>query len=87
MMASRKCAVETCVWKRNKYFGSQYYFRMKAYYAFTLEGDYATAKDCLRELMRIDLVDFPHKPEWQYMDLANSHLGLAASLSRCVRPL
>lgn len=56
--------------KRGNY-SSQYYWRMKAYYAFTLENDYQTALSCMKKLLELDKNDFPGKKTWLYMDMAN----------------
>lgn len=57
--------------RRTKNYSSQYYLRLKSYYSFTLESDYATAVNSLRQLIELDKSDFPERKEWQYMDLAN----------------
>lgn len=57
--------------KRKGIYSSQYYWRMKAYYAFTLENDYQTASVCINNLLKLDSIDFPEKKTYLYMDKAN----------------
>lgn len=47
--------------KRKGIYSSQYYWRMKAYYAFTLENDYKKASVCINNLLKLDSIDFPEK--------------------------
>lgn len=57
--------------KKKGNYSSQYYWRMMAYYAFTLENDYQTALTCMKNLLELDKKDFPGKKTWLYMDMAN----------------
>lgn len=52
-------------------YSSQYYYRAKAYYAFTIDKDYKTAAACLDSLLVIDRTDFPDDKLWLRMDLSN----------------
>lgn len=59
--------------KKQGNYSSQYYWRMMAYYAFTLDNDYQTALTCMKNLLELDKKDFPSKkhgciwtwPTWQ----------------------
>ena len=57
--------------KKKGNYSSQYYWRMMAYYAFTLDNDYQTALTCMKNLLELDKKDFPSKKTWLYMDMAN----------------
>lgn len=57
--------------KKKGNYSSQYYWRMMAYYAFTLDNDYQTAMHCMKKLLELDKKDFPTKKTWLYMDLGN----------------
>ncbi len=57
--------------KKKGNYSSQYYWRMMAYYAFTLDNDYKTALTCMKNLLELDKKDFPGKKTWLYMDMAN----------------
>ena len=57
--------------KKKGNYSSQYYWRMMAYYAFTLDNDYKTALTCMKNLLELDKKDFPSKKTWLYMDMAN----------------
>ena len=52
-------------------YSSQYYWRMKAYYAFVLDRDYQGAAFCIRKLLELDSLDYPDIPGYLYMDKAN----------------
>lgn len=52
-------------------YSSQYYYRMKAYYAFTLDKDYKSAAAYIDSLLVIDRTDFPDNEDWLRMDMAN----------------
>lgn len=52
-------------------YSSQYYWRMKAYYAFTLDNDYDAAAEYISNLLVLDSVDFPDNKTYLYMDKAN----------------
>lgn len=57
--------------KREGNYSSQYYWRLKAYYAGTLDKDYHLAGYCLRKLLEIDSLDFSNTKGYLYMDKAN----------------
>ena len=57
--------------KRDGNYSSQYYWRMKAYYAFTLDGDYRAAAEYIDTLLQLDKADYPDRPTYLYMDKAN----------------
>lgn len=52
-------------------YSSQYYYRLKAYYAFTLDNDYKSAAAYIDSLLVIDKTDFPDNKDWLRMDMAN----------------
>lgn len=57
--------------KRPGNYSSQYYWRMKAYYAFTLDSNYLAAAGYINNLLALDSVDFPDDKAYLYMDKAN----------------
>lgn len=57
--------------RRDGNYSSQYYWRMKAYYAFTLDGNYKAAADYINTLLELDKADYPDRPTYLYMDMAN----------------
>lgn len=52
-------------------YSSQYYLRLRAYYAFTCDNDYKTSTYYIKRLLELDKSDFPDNKTWLYMDLAN----------------
>lgn len=57
--------------KRPRNFSSQYYWRMKAYYAFTLDSNYHAAVEYIGNLLSLDSIDYPENKAYLYMDKAN----------------